>query len=201
MPGWPQVVQDHGQIVVAHHHVLRRPHHGRAVGRREDVARRHHQDVGLRLGLDAQRQMHGHLVAVEVGVESLAGQRVQHDRVALDQHRLERLDAHAVQRRGTVQQHRMLVNDLFQDVPDLLVAALDHPLGALDRVGVAVLLELADDERLIQLQGDLLRQPALIQLQIGTDDDHRAGRVVHALAEQVLAEPPLLALDHVGQAT
>ena len=52
------------------------------------------------------------------------------DGVAFDQHRLERLDAHAVQRRGAVQQHRVLVDDLFQDVPDLLVAPLEHLLGA-----------------------------------------------------------------------
>ncbi len=143
--------------------------------------------------------MHGHLVAVEVGVEALAHQRVQLDGVALDQHRLEGLDAHAVQRRRAVQQHRMLVDDLFEDVPDLLVAALEHALGALDRVGEPVLLELADDERLVQLQRDLLGQPALVQLQLGTHDDDRARRVVHALAEQVLAEPALLALDHVGQ--
>ena len=33
-----------------------------------------------------------------------------------------------------------------------------------------------------------------------TDDDDRAARVVDALAEQVLAEPALLALEHVGEA-
>ena len=76
---------------------------------------------------------------------------------------------------------------------------LEHLLGRLDRVGVAQLLEPADDERLEQLQGDLLGQAALVQLQVRADDDHRAGRVIDALAQQVLAEPALLALDHVGQ--
>src|SRR5207237_4704266 len=32
-----------------------------------------------------------------------------------------------------------------------------------------------------------------------TDDDDRTARVVHALTEQVLTEPALLALEHVGQ--
>ena len=77
--------------------------------------------------------------------------------------------------------------------------ALEHLLGRLDRVGVAQLLEPADDERLEQLQRDLLGQAALVQLQVGADDDHRPGRVVDALAQQVLAEPALLALDHVGE--
>ena len=88
---------------------------------------------------------------------------------------------------------------LFEDVPDLVVLALEHLLGGLDRVGVAELLEPADDERLEQFERDLLRQAALVQLQFGADDDHRTGRVVDALAEQVLAEAALLALDHVGQ--
>ena len=59
------------------------------------------------------------------------------DGVAFDQHRLEGLDAHAVQRRGAVEQHRVVVDHLFEDVPDLLVLALEHLLGALDGVGVA----------------------------------------------------------------
>ena len=96
-------------------------------------------------------------------------------------------------------QHRVVADDLFEDVPDLLAAPLEHLLGRLDRVGVPQLLQAADDERLKQLEGDLLGQAALVQLQVGPDDDHRPGRVVDALAQQVFAEPALLALDHVGQ--
>ena len=55
------------------------------------------------------------------------------------------------------------------------------------------------DERLEQLERHLLRQTALLQAQLRTDDDHRTARVVDALAEQVLTEPALLALQHVGQ--
>src|SRR5258708_22087383 len=39
----------------------------------------------------------------------------------------------------------------------------------------------------------------LFRSQLGTDHDHGTARVVHALAEQVLAEPTLLALEHVGE--
>jgi hypothetical protein len=60
-------------------------------------------------------------------------------------------------------------------------------------------LELVVDERLEQLERHLLRQPALIQLQLGTNDDDRPAGIVDALAEQVLAEAPLLALERVGQ--
>ena len=51
------------------------------------------------LGLQRKRDVDGHLVAVEVGVEGRADQRVKLDRLALDRHRLERLDAQTVQRR------------------------------------------------------------------------------------------------------
>src|SRR5919106_295153 len=100
---------------------------------------------------------------------------------------------------NAVQEHRMLLDDVVQDVPDLGPLLLHELLGGLDRRGDAALLQLAEDERLEQLQGHLLRQPALMQLQIRTDDDDRSPRVVHPLAEQVLAEPALLALESVAE--
>ncbi len=163
MPSPLAVGQRHRQVVATHHHVLRRADDRRAVGRAEDVVRRHHQRVRFDLGLDRQRQVDGHLVAVEVGVEAFAHQRMELDGVAFDQHRLEGLNAHAVQRGSAIQQHRVIADHLFEDIPDLVVLALEHLLGALDRVGVAQLLEPADDERLEQFQRDLLRQAALVQ--------------------------------------
>ena len=67
-----------------------------------------HEHAGLGLRLGAQRHVHGHLVAVEVGVEGGAHERMQLDGLALDEHRLEGLDAQAVQGRCAVQQHGML---------------------------------------------------------------------------------------------
>ena len=54
------------------------------------------------------------------------------------------------------------MDDLVQHVPYLLVLALQHLLGRLDGVGVAGLLELTDDERLEELEGDLLGDAALV---------------------------------------
>ena len=124
---------------------------------------------------------------------------MQLDRLALDQHRLEGLDAEAVQGRRPVQHDRVLADHLFKDVPDLRTLLLHHPLRGLDGGGVAVLLELGVDERLEQLERHLLRQAALVQLQLRPDHDDRTARIVHALAEQVLPEPALLALQHVGE--
>ena len=145
--------------------------------------------------------MHRHLVAVEVGVERRADQRVDADGLAFDQHRLERLDAQAVQRRRAVEQHGVLADHLFEHVPHFGDLLLDHLLGLLDGGDEAALFELVVDERLEQLERHLLRQAALVQLQLGTDDDHRTAGVVDALAEQVLAEAALLALQRVATAT
>src|SRR3546814_6258402 len=65
------------------------------------------------------------------------------DGLALHQHRLEGLDAEAVQRGCPVEEHRVLLDDVLEDVPDLRAAALDHALGRLDVLG-----QLAIDQRL-----------------------------------------------------
>jgi hypothetical protein len=46
--------------------------------------------------------MDGHLVAIEVGVESGTNQRVDLDGITFDQNRLKSLNTEAVQGRGTV---------------------------------------------------------------------------------------------------
>src|SRR3954470_2733206 len=119
--------------------------------------------------------------------------------LALDQHRLERLDAQAVKRRRAVQEHRMVADDLFQDLIHFRRLALDDLLGALHRLGDSLLDELVNDERLEQLQRHRLGQTAPVPLELGPYDDDRATRVVDALAEQVLTEAALLALEHVAQ--
>src|SRR6266568_2538165 len=121
------------------------------------------------------------------------------DRLALDQHRLEGLDAEAVQGRRPVQHHRVLADHLFEDVPHDGSLGLDLALCSLDCRGDALHLELVEDEGLEQLERHFLGQAALVQLQLRAHHDHRAARVVHALAEQVLTEAPALALDHVGE--
>src|SRR5205085_10259664 len=104
-----------------------------------------------------------------------------------------------VERRGTVQQHRMLADHLVEDVPDFLALLLDPLLRLLQGHGKALGVEARVDERLEQLERHLLRQAALMQLQLRPGYDDRAARIVDALAEQVLAEAALLALQHVAE--
>ena len=189
----------HGrQVVQADDHVLGRHGQRMAVGRGLDVVGGQHQHAGLGLSLGAQRHVHSHLVAVEVGVEGGADERMQLDGLALDEHRLEGLDAQTVQGWCAVQQHRMVDDDLFQHVPHVAGTAIDGTLGGLDVGGVLKLDQALHDEGLEQLQRHLLRQAALVQLQRRADDDNGTAGVVDALAEQVLAEAALLALEHIG---
>ena len=143
--------------------------------------------------------MHSHLVAVEVGVERRADERVDLDGLAFDEHRLEGLNAEAVKRWRAVQEHGVLLDDLGQHVPHRRLATLDHALGRLDVLRQLGVDEALHDERLEQLERHQLGQTALVQLERRADDDDRTARVVDALAEQVLTEPALLALEHVGQ--
>src|SRR5207302_7704507 len=97
------------------------------------------------------------------------------------------------------QQPQMLCDHLFADVPALLGHRVDVLVRRLDVLDGLPLDEPAHDERLEELERHQLRQAALVQLQARAGDDHRAAGVVDALAEQVLAEPALLALEHVGE--
>ena len=104
-----------------------------------------------------------------------------------------------MERRRAVEQHRVLLDDLLEHVPDLGDHRVDHLLGRLDVLDRLALDQPGHDERLEQLERHQLRQAALVQAQRRAGHDHRAARVVHALAEQVLAEAALLALEHVAE--
>ena len=117
--------------------------------------------------------MYRHLVAVEVGVERGANQRVDLDGFAFHQHRLECLNTQAVKRGSAVQQYWVVFNDLFQDVPNHGFLLFHHFFGLLDGGAVSRLFQPVIDERLEQFESHLLRKTALVQLEFGTDHDHR----------------------------
>src|SRR5713226_8523906 len=94
----------------------------------------------------------------------------------------------------------MVFDDLLEYVPHFRLDTLDKAFRALDVVREVLLDQFAHDEGFEEFQGHLFGQTALMQLQIGADHDDGAARVVDALAEQVLTEAPLLALEHIGEA-
>ena len=65
------------------------------------LLRTEHENLRLQNGGIAQRQVYGHLVAVEVGVECRTCQRMELQGLAFDELRLEGLDTEAVQGRGS----------------------------------------------------------------------------------------------------
>src|ERR1700731_4612537 len=121
------------------------------------------------------------------------------DRFTFDEHWLECLNAEAVKRRSAVEHHGMFANDVFENVPDDGILLLDHFLGLLNGGAVTLSFELVIDERLEKLERHFLGQTALVKLQFGANDDYGTAGVVDALAEQVLAEAALLALEGIGQ--
>ena len=196
----PDVAIDHErEIIQAQNDILRWHDDRLTIGRMQNVVRRHHQHTRFQLRFKRQRNVYGHLVAVEVGVERGANQRMQLDRLAFDQHRLERLNAEAMERGRAVEQDRMLADNLVEDVPDFRLLFFNELLGLLHGGRETLGVEARIDERLEQLQRHLLGQAALMQLQFRTHHDNGAARIIDALAEQVLAEAALLALEHVGE--
>ena len=93
----------------------------------------------------------------------------------------------------------MLADHLFEDIPDFGLLLLHQLLGLLDGLAEALGFKPRIDERLEQLQRHLLGQAALMQLEFRADHDDRTAGIVDALAQQVLAEAALLALQHVGE--
>ena len=171
------------RISSAEYHVLRRHGDGCAVGGVKNVVRTEHQQLRLQDGGIAQGQVHGHLVAVEVGVERRTCQRVELHCLALDQLGLEGLDTEAVQRRGTVHQHGVSLYDILQNTPDHGVFPVDDLLRGFHRLHDAALDELADHERLVKLGRHVLRNTHLVHLQLRADDDDRTGRIIDTLTQ------------------
>ena len=82
---------------------------------------------------------------------------MQLDCLSLDEHWFKSLNTQPVKRGRTVQEHRMLADDLCQDIPDFSGFTLNHLLGCLDRRGQTASFQFAKDERFEQFERHLLR--------------------------------------------
>src|ERR1035437_531609 len=119
------------------------------------------------------------------------------DGAAVDQHRLESLDAETVQRRCAVEQYRPLFDNLFQDIVDFRSGPFDQSAGAFNIMCQVFLYQVTHHKGFKKIQGHAPRQTALMQFQFGADYDDRTSAVVDALSQQVLAETTLLASQHI----
>ena len=194
------LIDDGGEVIGAQHHILRRHRHRPAVGKLQKVIGRQHQEAGLGLCLGGKRYVNRHLVAVEVGIECGTNQRVQLQRTALYQDRLKRLNTQTVQRRRTVHQHGVPLDDDLQRIPNLLGgAAVYHLTGLADVLGNLEIHQPLHNKGLEELQRHLLGQAALVHLQFGAHHDNGTAGIVYTLTQKVLAEASLLTLQHIAQ--
>src|SRR5436190_20117152 len=74
---------------------------------RENIVRREHEHARFQLRLYRQRNVHCHLVAVEVSVVRRANKRVNANGFTFDQLRFKRLNRQTVQSRRAIKEHRM----------------------------------------------------------------------------------------------
>src|SRR5208282_5389880 len=141
-----------GQVIETENHVLRGNGERQTMRGRKNVTRAEHEHRGFHLRFRGKRDVHGHLVAVEVCVEGGADERVNADGLAFDEHGFEGLDAETVQGRGAIQEHRMFADDIFEDVPNNGFLLLDHFLGLLDGGAVTLRFQLVINEGLEKFQ-------------------------------------------------
>ena len=107
--------------------------------------------------------MNRHLVPVKVGVVGSTNQRMQLDRFAFYQYRLECLNAQPMERRRAIEQHRMLADHFFENIPNFRFFHLYQFLGLFDGGRKTPQLELAVDEGPEELQRHFLRQSTLME--------------------------------------
>ena len=188
-----------GRVVETQDHILRWHDDRGAVCRRQNVVRGHHQNTRFQLGFQRERHVNGHLVTVKVSVKGRADQRVKLDRFTFDQHGLERLNAKTVKRRRAVEHDGVFTDHLIKDVPNFGTLFFDQFLRLFHGGGQTFGLQTRVDERLKQLQGHLLGQTTLVQLQLRTGHNDRTAGEVDALTQKVLTEATLLAFQHVRE--
>jgi len=130
--------------------------------------RAEHEHLRFQNSCMAKGQVHGHLVAVKVGIESGTCQGVKLDGFTLDKLGLECLDTQTVQGRGTVQQHRMSFHHIFEDIPDHGIFPVHNLLGGFNGLDDTSFNEFSDDERFVQFSRHIFGQTAFVHIQFWT---------------------------------
>ena len=141
--------------------------------------------------------MNSHLVAVKVGVVRGTHKRVELKGLTLNQHRLKSLNTESVKCRSAVEKNRMLLYHHFESVPYLIGGALYHFSRRLDVCYRLCLNKTLHNKWFEKLKRHLLRKTALIHFKLRTYDYNRTSRIINTLAEKVLTETSLLALEHI----
>ncbi len=189
------------EVIPAEHHIECRSDDRLSGSRLQEVLRGKHDFSTFLSGLVGQRHMHGHLVSVEVRIESGAYHRVQTDRLSLDQYRLKSLNGKSVQSRCAVKQDIVVLDDLIEDFVCFLGIGIHHAAGGSDIVREFLLDQFLNNKRFEQFERHFLRQSALMEFQFRTDDDDGTSRIIHTLSKEVLTETTLFPLERIREGT
>ena len=168
-----------------------------AVSRLQNVFVRCHDLFCFHLCFFGKWHVDGHLVSVEIGVESGTDKRVYLDSITFDQNWTECLNTKTVQCRCAVQQNVFAGDHFFENSPHFWRTFVDETACATDIVSEFSFQKARDDKRTEKFERHVLWQSTLVKCELRTDDDHRTTRVVDTLTEQVLSEKATLAFNIV----
>ena len=145
--------------------------------------------------------MHGHLIAIEVGVESSTSERVELDSFTFDETRMERLNTKTMQGRSAVEQYARIFGEFFQNIPNLIMFTLDITGSATHIVRQFTFDNLSHDKRFEKFERHAFRQTTFVNIQSRTDDDYRTTGIIHTFTEQILTEATLFTFEDIRERT
>ncbi len=145
-----------GEVVAPQHHILGWGDHRTPVLGIENILCSQHEQPCFGLRLRGKGYMNRHLVAVKIGIVGHTDQGMDLDRPPLDQHRFKGLDPQTVQGRGPVEQDWMILDHLFECIPDNIIGPVDQAASGLDIMGMAGGNNLFHDKWFEELQGHFL---------------------------------------------
>ena len=119
------------------------------------------------------------------------------DRLAFHQDGLEGLNPESVKRRFSIQEHRMVLNDLFEGDPRFVFLPFDKIPGLMDRIHEPQVNETLVYVWLEEFQRHFLGKTALVDLELGIDNDHRNAGVVSPLTDE-LPEQGIITSQVIG---
>ncbi len=192
-------VLDHRQVIGAEDHVLCRDSNRHTIGGLEEVVCREHEEAGFGLCLGRKREVDSHLVAVEVRIERGTDERMELNGTTLYEYRLKCLDTESMEGRCTVEHDGVILDDIFECIPDIIVCAVNHLACALDVLDFAGIHQPFQYKGFKEFECHLLRKTALIHFQLRTDNDNGTSGIVNTLTEEVLTEAALLTFQHIGK--
>jgi hypothetical protein len=117
--------------------------------------------------------VNSHLVTVEVSVKRCTYEWVNLNSLTFNQLWLERLDTQAVKSWCAVEEHWMLCNHFFKNIPYDWTSTLDHTLCGLDVLRVVEINQALHYEWLKEFKCHLLWKTTLVKLQLWANNNYR----------------------------